>query len=550
MSMVNQNKKSVQETWQALKTSCILGTRQSHSLPEGSGLLPQKLACLEEEQNKDLWQSTEDLMLARLALASLALKLKAPISDALNQELKQVRLSTAKEDDRAEAPARALSVLNQLLTDTSNVGQKLIGDWLSLCAEHNYVVSRQRLPHLLELFRDKPLLVAKLKACGGERLRFLLSQNEDWHKLLENENLASQSPQELTTLLLEGSPNERTEALLRLRKLDFACAESLVEKSFAKETLESRVSILLVLGKSLCQADQAFLQNRAISDKRKEVRELAGLLLCRLYSSPYSKKLVSILRQRIKFEEKFELDLTDIEKDIVDYEDLVVKQNPMGTTGTLGTKARLVLNMLTLADPLIFKTFCEPEGLVQHINASEWREPLLYGLFQCLADYRKSPEKTEERDQLVGLLTDNLLENNSDNLRESSHGINFLKSLSQEKTEKLVLSRLPRWSGSGGNAAPRLDMWNYLIHHDDDWSKDFSRTIVQFVVKELSEKVPALGYEFTMNAKQFAARMHPDTAELVPALHAAAIDKDYFAHSVTQMAEIIALRKELQESFK
>lgn len=543
----DQNKKSVQETWQALKTSCILGTRQSHSLPVGSGLLLQKLAFLEDEQNKGLWQSTEDLMLARLALASLALKLKAPISDALNQELKQVSLATAKEDDRAEAPARALSVLNQLLTDTSNVGQKLIGDWLSLCAEHNYVVSKQRLPYLLELFRDKPSLVAKLKACGGERLRFLLSQNKDWHKLLENEALATQNAEELTALFQEGTAKERTDALLRLRKLDFTQAESLIEKCFAKETLESRVSILLVLEKSLCQADQAFLQNKAIADKRKEVRELAGLLLCRLYSSSYSQKLVSILRQRIKFGEKFELDLNDIEKDIVDYEDLVVKQNTMGT---LGTKARIVLNMLALADPLIFKTFCEPETLVQHINASEWREPLLYGLFQCLADYRKSPEKTQERDQIVSYLTDCLLESNADNLRESSHGINFLKSLSQEKTEKLVLSRLPRWSGSGGNAAPRLDMWNYLIHHDDDWSKDFSRTIAQFIIKELSEKVPALGYEFTMNAKQFAARMHPDTAELVPALHAAAVDKDYFAQSVSQMAEIIALRKELQEAFK
>jgi hypothetical protein len=543
----NQDKKSVQETWQALKTSCILGTRQSHSLPAGSGLLLKKLAFLEEEQNKGLWQSTEDLMLARLALASLALKLKAPISDALNQELKQVSLSAAKEDDRAEAPPRALSVLNQLLTDTSNVGQKLIGDWLSLCAEHNYVVSRQRLPHLLELFRDKPSLVAKLKACGGERLRFLLSQNQDWHKLLENEALATESIEELTALFQEGTAKERTDALLRLRKLAFAQAESLIEKCFVKETLESRVSILLVLEKSLCQADQIFLQNKALADKRKEVRELAGLLLCRLYSSSYSQKLVSILRQRIKFAEKFELDLNDIEKDIVDYEDLVVKQNTMGT---LGTKARIVLNMLALADPLIFKTFCEPETLVQHINASEWREPLLFGLFQCLADYRKSPEKTQERDQIVSYLTDCLLENNADNLRESSHGINFLKSLSQEKTEKLVLSRLPRWSGSGGNAAPRLDMWNYLIHHDDDWSKDFSRTIAQFIIKELSEKVPALGYEFTMNAKQFAARMHPDTAELVPALHAAAIDKDYFAQSVSQMAEIIALRKELQEAFK
>ncbi|MCA0313433.1 MAG: DUF5691 domain-containing protein [Candidatus Melainabacteria bacterium] len=542
-----QDKKSVQETWQALKTSCILGTRQSHSLPAGSGLLLKKLAFLEEEQNKGLWQSTEDLMLARLALASLALKLKAPISDALNQELKQVSLSAAKEDDRAEAPPRALSVLNQLLTDTSNVGQKLIGDWLSLCAEHNYVVSRQRLPHLLELFRDKPSLVAKLKACGGERLRFLLSQNQDWHKLLENEALATESIEELTALFQEGTAKERTDALLRLRKLDFTQAESLIEKCFVKETLESRVSILLVLEKSLCQADQIFLQNKALADKRKEVRELAGLLLCRLYSSSYSQKLVSILRQRIKFGEKFELDLNDIEKDIVDYEDLVVKQNTMGT---LGTKARIVLNMLALADPLIFKTFCEPETLVQHINASEWREPLLYGLFQCLADYRKSPEKTQERDQIVSYLTDCLLESNADNLRESSHGINFLKSLSQEKTEKLVLSRLPRWSGSGGNAAPRLDMWNYLIHHDDDWSKDFSRTIAQFIIKELSEKVPALGYEFTMNAKQFAARMHPDTAELVPALHAAAIDKDYFAQSVSQMAEIIALRKELQEAFK
>lgn len=543
----NQNKKSVLETWQALKTSCILGTRQSYSLPVGSGLLLQKLAFLEDEQNKGLWQSTEDLMLARLALASLALKLKAPISDALNQELKQVSLATAKEDDRAEAPARALSVLNQLLTDTSNVGQKLIGDWLSLCVEHNYVVSRQRLPYLLELFREKPSLVAKLKACGGERLRFLLSQNKDWHKLLENEALATESIEELTALFQEGTAKERTDALLRLRKLDFTQAESLIEKGFVKETLESRVSILLVLEKSLCQSDQAFLQNKAIADKRKEVRELAGLLLCRLYSSSYSQKLVSILRQRIKFAQKFELDLNDIERDIVDYEDLVVKQNTMGT---LGTKARIVLNMLALADPLIFKTFCEPEALVQHINASEWREPLLYGLFQCLADYRKSPEKTQERDQIVNYLTDCLLESNADNLRESSHGINFLKSLSQEKTEKLVLSRLPRWSGSGGNAAPRLDMWNYLIHHDDDWSKDFSKTIAQFIIKELSEKVPALGYEFTMNAKQFAARMHPDTAELVPALHAAAIDKDYFAQSVSQMAEIIALRKELQEAFK
>ncbi|HMY05280.1 MAG TPA: hypothetical protein PKA48_18080, partial [Candidatus Obscuribacter sp.] len=117
----------------------------------------------------------------------------------------------------------------------------------------------------------------------------------------------------------------------------------------------------------------------------------------------------------------------------------------------------------------------------------------------------------------------------------------------------LILSRLPRWAKPGSLGAPRLDLWNYLESTDFNWSKEFTARILDFILKESREKVPALSYTFTTNVKKFASQMHLSAAERAPDFYQVTEDSElnsYFVRPLLQIAETLNLRQDIEAAFK
>jgi hypothetical protein len=146
---------------------------------------------------------------------------------------------------------------------------------------------------MLDLAGKDPKLRALVRAAGGTRATWLAALNEDWAFAISGEN-----PDALATIWETGTGMARMEALQWLRQLDPGRARTLLEASWAQEDPDNRVFFLAMLALGLSLADEPFLE-RALDDRRKEVRQQAAGLLVRLPSSALSTRMVERARQLV-----------------------------------------------------------------------------------------------------------------------------------------------------------------------------------------------------------------------------------------------------------
>lgn len=557
--------------FQEMVATCVLGTRsREFKLPQprttdGATLkalrqLEGAAAAGKQEGLKTGMATQEELMpealiLDQLALIGTALRaLGSQPSRAEEERLSQVNLEPCQAEHLPEAPAAALSMLNQLIDDLSPVGQVFLARWFELCQERGYRLSRHSIPRLLERLKDREALREKLLTCGGEALPWLVKVNPDWHMYFAPRKAAAA---ELIKLFEEGSPTERLESLKLLRSLDANLARETLAASWASETVESRVAFLKAMEPFLSIADEEFLSGTALKDKRKEVREPACDFLTRLCGSAMQKRLQAFIGEQVQLKGgNLEINLAD--EGIAAALDETMKDLPLsGLTNTfdsnMGAGARRLLILISRIDPSFWSSLAPPPRIVELILANdEWSDVLTRGLLESLATFADSGEKEPERARGIRLLQEELVNHASDKLTETSAGLRFLKTLPADLAEALILSRLPRWAKPGSLGAPRLDLWNYLESTDFNWSKEFTARILDFILKESREKVPALSYTFTTNVKKFASQMHLSAAERTPDFYQVTEDSElnsYFVRPLLQIAETLNLRMEIETAF-
>lgn len=141
--------------------------------------------------------------------------------------------------------SRAAARRLQLLLDER---PGLLPEWLALCAEAGARVPEELLPDLFDRARISRAIARRLAPVAGERGHWLAAQNPEWHQVLD--------------------PGDRVE---------FAA----------------------VLTDGLSAEDETFLEN-ALDDRRKEVRELAQVLLGRIPGSGYATRMRQRLRRCIE----------------------------------------------------------------------------------------------------------------------------------------------------------------------------------------------------------------------------------------------------------
>ena len=553
--------------FQEMVATCVLGTRsRTFNLPQPrttDGATINALRQLEraaalgaETEGKKIAATQEELMLDQLALISTALRaIGSQPSQAEEERLSQVNLEPCRPEHLPEAPAAALSMLNQLIDDLSPVGQIFLARWFDLCREGGYRLSRHSIPRLLEKLKDKEALREKLLTCGGEALPWLVKVNPDWHMYFAPRKAEAA---ELIKLFEEGSPTERLESLKLLRSLDANLARETLAASWASETVESRVTFLKALEPFLSITDEEFLSGVALKDKRKEVRELACDFLTRICGSALQKRLQDFLGEQVQLKGgKLEITLAD--EGNAAALDETMKDLPLsGLTNTfdsnMGAGARRLLILISRVAPSFWSSLAPPPKIVELILANdEWSDVLTRGLLESLAMFAATGEKEPEQARELRRFQEELVNHASDKLTETSAGLRFLKTLPADLAEALILSRLPRWAKPGSLGAPRLDLWNYLESTDFNWSKEFTARILDFILKESREKVPALSYTFTTNVKKFASQMHLSAAERAPDFYQVTEDSElnsYFVRPLLQIAETLNLRQDIEAAFK
>jgi hypothetical protein len=170
--------------------------------------------------------------------------------------------------------------------------RSVLAEWLTLAAGAGRLAPPDRLPALLDTATTSAPLRAAAVDVAGERGRWLAGLNPGWSWVLGG------SADEEGTWATGSTPARRL-LLARIRAADPAAARELLASTWTTETPEDRAAFLAALATNLSDDDEPFLE-AALDDRRKEVRQAAAGLLCRLPGSRLAGRMAERTRPLVR----------------------------------------------------------------------------------------------------------------------------------------------------------------------------------------------------------------------------------------------------------
>ncbi|MEV8633520.1 DUF5691 domain-containing protein [Streptosporangium sp. NPDC051023] len=192
-------------------------------------------------------------------------------------------LDAAPEEEQPEVSRAACDRLARIL---GGERPRLLTEWLETAAARGHRISPHLLPELLDRAIGDRSIRPHLGVLAGGRGRWLAGLNPSWGFLLEEVTPVGAAAQAWEL----GTPGDRRAHLGALRAADPAAARHLLEATWEKETPEDRAVFLEVLADRLSPGDEPFLE-RALDDRRREVRRQAADLLTRLPGSRLGQRM-------------------------------------------------------------------------------------------------------------------------------------------------------------------------------------------------------------------------------------------------------------------
>lgn len=218
-------------------------------------------------------------------------------------------LPVAPDDTAPPVGAAAAARLAGLL-DSGDAD--LLGEWLRAAAAAGRRAPDDLLPSLLDVAVRRRELAPHAVAVLGRRGEWLAGLRPDWTRVVTSHAAATATaatttatttttaattttgPAEPPTDPREWTHGDRTARrryFAALRRTDPAAALDLLERAWPRETGEDRAALLAMLDAGLSAGDEPLLE-RALDDRRRDVREAAGLLLSRLPDSAFAGRMV------------------------------------------------------------------------------------------------------------------------------------------------------------------------------------------------------------------------------------------------------------------
>lgn len=186
--------------------------------------------------------------------------------------------------------AAAASCLAQLL---SGRYPELLPEWLRLCAASQHLAPPELLPALLNHHPvDENLHTLQLPVLGA-RGRWLASASPAWSWVFD-------TAAEDDSIWETGASPARVALLGRVRRRDSARARTLLAATWHTDTPEDRAAFIGTIGLNLQPEDEPFLE-KALTDKRKEIRSLASATLSRLPQSGFARRMLDRLEPLLSF---------------------------------------------------------------------------------------------------------------------------------------------------------------------------------------------------------------------------------------------------------
>jgi Family of unknown function (DUF5691) len=369
------------------------------------------------------------------------------------------------------SPAAPAASVRRLLEVMLN-RRDLLPEWLELARARGVHLPPAVLADVLEHMRELPHLHALLPHVGGQRMAWLAMQNPAWSFV---------APFDPLDRFQNGDVDERRRALRVLRSQDAAHARRLLTESWAVESAAARLTFLPILAECLSVEDEPLLE-RALHDRRKDVRQTALGLIRRLADSEFARRWSGRARAAVQFTSGR---LAIREPHVVPAEwiaDGLEPRAPRGVGGIAWTLTQLV----AFAPPSIWN-----RDMLAHVLANDWAQPLIQGLSQAAASYADADwcealllawTQAAARDQLWPIEPDRLL-----------------AGLPRERAERVLVQAL--------HDTPRVTA-GLLARRQVAWSEGFSRYVVQQLPRLVKQ------WEFAATAPLGEAGLRLDPAVL------------------------------------
>ncbi|WP_127504283.1 SWIM zinc finger family protein [Actinoplanes solisilvae] len=267
--------------------------------------------------------------------------------------------------------ARLTRILAEGVPGGAQLAQELLTQWLDAAAERGGHVPSVALPALLDAGRRNSLIRPALARVAGQRGAWLAGMRADWRWLRDE----APTP----TILVDwhtGSSGERLGHVTALRSSDPAQARELVESTWSQESSDDRARFVGALATGLSPDDDAFLE-RALDDRRKEVREAALALLRRLPGSGLRTRMATralALVQREKRAPGADRLVVTPPEDL----DAALRRDGVAATPArgIGVSAWLLEEVVAGA-PL--DVWSDPATMLRLARGNDWETPLLHG---------------------------------------------------------------------------------------------------------------------------------------------------------------------------
>lgn len=262
----------------------------------------------------------------------------------------------------------------------------VVGEWLGLAQRHAVRAPAEMLPELLDLGRREVALRPIVVAVGGVRAAWLAGFNEAWSYAI-----AGVTPDALVEAWETGAGAARLVAFRELRRLDAERARAELAKTWAQETPADRATFAGALADGLSAADEPFLE-RALDDRRKEVRQQSAALLARLATSALVTRMVARASPLLSLGKGGLLKRTRLhvtppaDADAPLVRDGVDPKAPQG----IGERAWWLAQIVGVVPPSTWTAAwsLEPEEVLKLVDGHEWKDALFAGWLTATERHR------------------------------------------------------------------------------------------------------------------------------------------------------------------
>ncbi|MBC3874470.1 DUF5691 domain-containing protein [Undibacterium flavidum] len=320
-------------------------------------------------------------------------------SDASTEKMALV--SASKNDEIEHCPLAAQELLHLILRD---IHAELLAQWLQHAHARNATLPARFLVPLLNK-ADKDLSMQKLlKPLLGARGHWLVQQHPEWRTQYSLDSDKHESDEALTEQWHLASSQQREEILRILRVRNPQNARELLQQDWANESPENRATLLACLNIELSITDEDFLE-RALEDKRKEVRTVAQELLRRLPDSQLVQRCQERLSHIFSIEKSTGINAAlgsflaklgannvqaSLQIKLPESVDKSMKRDGIGLQSYpgLGEKASWLRDLMrsTPAQHWVTTWQLTPSQILQLLSQHEFKDALLQGLLSSITE--------------------------------------------------------------------------------------------------------------------------------------------------------------------